>query len=165
MAAGAYVGDAFYVENPRMAQSGFLDFKKICTLLGICTSDRKDICPSFEMTLLVADLTLSTLFLTAHASTKRAKKLRGMIVSFLQRKMLSSPDSIRVRGILGFFNTLLVGAVGRGGEPPNFSRQYQLTRRSLSRTLRAPRAAVRCRCAVSPSRYSGFTRFPHRRAH
>ena len=113
LVVGAYVDDVFCSEGGFLAKSGFWAFKRLCAILGLITSDRKDQPPSTSMHLLGAEVTLMKQAIRTSATTERAQKLWDEIAGILRTSSLSPAGASKLRGGLGFYTSLLMGRLGR----------------------------------------------------
>ena len=136
LVVGAYVDDVFCSEGGFLAKSGFWAFKRLCAILGLITSDRKDQPPSTSMHLLGAEVTLLKQAIRTSATTERAQKLWDEIAGILRTSSLSPAGASKLRGGLGFYTSLLMGRLGRGMMGPLIRRQYGKYARTLTTELR-----------------------------
>ena len=128
----AYVDDVFCSESNYLIRSGFWAFKRLCSILGFVTSDRKDQHPSSSMHLLGAEVSLLANAIRTRSSDGRARKLKCSISKILESNYLSPAGASKLRGKLGFSTSLLMGRLGRGMMGPSARRQYGANVSSLA---------------------------------
>ena len=121
---GAYVDDVFCSESSYLARFGFWAFKRLCALLGFITSGRKGQTPSAIMHFIGADVSLLKNAIRTRETEERDGELRGRISQALLLNCLTPEAASRLRGVLGFYTSLLMGRLGRGMMGPLIRRQY-----------------------------------------
>ena len=122
---GDFADGVLCVESHRLAMSGFWAFKKLCQVVGLPTSDKKDQPPSTVVVLLGADVSLHETHVQAQVREDRKQRLKEQISVALKTNVLTPAGAIKLRGELGFYTPLLVGKLGRGMMGPLISRQYR----------------------------------------
>ena len=105
--------------------SGFWAFKRLTSLLGFPTSEKKDQPPNTNLVLLGALIELTRDAFCATARPGRIPKICSHIAPTLQRDCLTPAAASKLRGRLGFYTSLLSGKLGRGTMGPLIARQYR----------------------------------------
>ena len=118
LVVGAYVDDVFCSESNYLVRSGFWAFKRLCSILGFITSDRKDQRPSASMHLLGDEVALLGKAIRTRSTDERAQKLRCAISEILSSNCLTPAGASKLRGKLSFFTSLLMGRFGQRNDGP-----------------------------------------------
>ena len=119
-----YVDDVFAVEPMITCGSAHEVFTAACELLGFELSTGKSQPPSAAIYLLGAELAFDTFEFTARLPTRRRDDLMNDIRKILAYDQLNPAQAAKLRGRLGFSQSLLFGKVGRALLQPLTNRQY-----------------------------------------
>ena len=135
---GVYVDGLFCLEPDAAIESARHFIEELRALLGMEIALDKEVAPTFSAILLGAQVTLSRVF--AHASIPRPKasKIIDEINDILKANTLSPAQAAKLRGKLGFAQSLLFGRFGRALLKPIAERQYSQVRRRAPHTNKTP---------------------------
>ena len=124
VAVCVYVGDVFAVEPLDTVESAHEAFTTLCELLGFALSEGKSQKPTTSIHLLGALVTFNSDHLTACLPPRRKDDLSNDIRQILSYNQLNPSQAAKLRGRLGFSQSLLFGKVGRALLQPITQRQY-----------------------------------------
>ena len=127
IAVYVYVDDCFLVEPTTTIGSAFRTFKNVCDLFGLPLEDSKEKTPSAGTELLGANIQFSPGHVQASLPPKKASTYQDELRKILSNNTLSPGDAAKIRGKLGFAQTLMFGRSGRAMLQPFSARQYDPT--------------------------------------
>ena len=119
-----YVDDCYSLEPNITCVTAFHVVKDVCDLLGFKLELRKESPPMTCFNLLGAALTLGDHRVTAALPERRKLDLVCELRSILSANKLSPGRAAKIRGKLGFAQSLLFGRMGRAHLAPLSARQY-----------------------------------------
>ena len=122
-----YVDDVFIVETAETINNAFLVFKAVCELLGFQLEVSKQQEPTKTPNLLGAEITLTQRWITARLPGRKRKDLINELKQALSNGTLTPAQAAKLRGRLGFSQSLLFGRMGRALLNPLSARQYSKT--------------------------------------
>ena len=136
---GVYVDDVFCLEPDSTIVSAQLAIKDLCRILGLQLAPDKEIAPTISAMLLGAEVRLSRGFIHATLPPQKVSAILDEILDILKRNTLTPAHASKLRGKLGFAQSLLFGRFGRAMLKPLAERQYSTTRKRapLTTNLRA----------------------------
>ena len=121
---GIYVGDCFCVEPEHTIASASNCIKAVCALLGLQLEPSKEQTPSDRITLLGAAIQINQTSITASLPEKKQRDYIAVLRGILARNSLTPAAAARVRGKLGFAQSLMFGKYGRALLHEFSARQY-----------------------------------------
>ena len=119
-----YIDDCFTVEPAETAHSSLAVVRALNRALGLALAPEKCVYPAETLTLLGDNLTLAEAFVEATLPKRKAKDLMRSLRTTLQRGTLSPAAAAKLRGRLGWAQSLLFGRFGRAMLAPFTNRQY-----------------------------------------
>ena len=121
---GIYVDDCFCVEPEHTIESASNCIKAVCALLGLQLEPSKEQLPSDCIALLGATIQITRTSITASLPEKKRRDYVAMLRGALARNSLSPAAAARLRGKLGFAQSLMFGKFGRALLHEFSARQY-----------------------------------------
>ena len=122
---GKYVDDCFTAEPAGACRSAFDTVKEVCVLLGFPLEDKKEWAPAAVINLLGASVTLGHEFLEAIAPADRKHALLVELKAVLSSGKLTPSGEAKIRGRLGYGQSLMFWRMGRAHLAPFPERQYE----------------------------------------
>ena len=122
--AFVYVDDVFVVEPVDTIGSAREVLKTVCEVFGFRLAPGKSQGPAKSIQLLGAEITFDTSHLRACLPARRRTDLMNDIRQILAYNQLNPGQAAKLRGRLGFSQSLLFGKVGRALLQPLTQRQY-----------------------------------------
>ena len=119
-----YVDDIHCAEPKATCESSFLVIKAVCRLLGFELDFKKEHAPSKSFSLLGAQVTVSEGFCEASLPDRKRLATAHDLEVILKGGRLTPAQAAKVRGRLGFSQSLFFGRVGRALLGPFSDRQY-----------------------------------------
>ena len=119
-----FVDDCFLVETAETVKGAFECVTKVIQLLGFDLDPEKAAVPSKTIKLLGASISINPEGLTASLPQSRADELIAMILEIIQSNSLSPGLAAKLRGKLGYAQSLMFGRYGRVLLQPITNRQY-----------------------------------------
>ena len=134
-----FVDDVYCIEPVTTVSSAFHCVKTLCFELGLLLAADKESPPGRPANLLGTRLILFSHHLLVGVTPKRLKRLTALLDFTLYRNSLTAAAASKVRGKLGFAQTMLFGRMGRAQLSSFADRQYDRSGRrfcSLNEPLR-----------------------------
>ena len=119
-----YVDDVFIVEQAETIISSYNSFKIACAILGFQLEESKQQDPTKTPSLLGAEITSTQNWITARLPGRKRKDLVNEMKQILTNGHLTHAQAVKLRGRLGFTQSLLFGRLGRALLNPLSGRQY-----------------------------------------
>ena len=119
-----YVDDVFIIEPEETISSASECFKGACKILGFQLEISKEQAPTKTPSLLGADLSIMSKWITARLPERKRKDLINELNQTLQNGTLTPAQAAKLRGKLGFSQSLMFGRLGRAILAPLSTRQY-----------------------------------------
>ena len=148
---GVYVDDCYAVEPAELVDSAFVAVKELCEILGLSLSDGKEVPPRRSMQLLGAHVTLEAGRVLASLPERKLAEYRGVLLGALRQDRLSPAAAAKLRGRLGFAQSLLFGQFGRSMLNDLSVRQYARCLSRLSPLTDALRSTIEWWVKVLPT--------------
>ena len=123
-----YVDDVFIAEPAETINSAFRVFRILRGLLGFQPEDSKEQRPTKTPSLLGAEITITFKWLTARLPDRKRKDLVNELKQCLVNGQLTPAQAAKLRGRLGFIQSLLFGRTGRALMNAFTARQYSKTK-------------------------------------
>ena len=119
-----YVDDCFCIEVATTVQSALKCFTGVCELFGFSLSPTKSQGPTKSLQLMGAELSIFTGHVSACLPERRRIDLINDLKRIITFDQLNPAQAAKLRGRLGFAQSLLFGRVGRALLQPLTDRQY-----------------------------------------
>ena len=119
-----YVGDIFLTETSETIESAFVTVKTVCNRLGFVLEDAKEQPPSSSLNLLGADILISDDVITARLPERKRTELLNELRQVLSKGTLAPAQAAKLRGRLGYSQSLMFGRFGRALMTEFTARQY-----------------------------------------
>ena len=124
---GIYVDDVFIIETAGAIHSAYHSFKAVCAILGFQLGTSKQQDPSKTPTLLGAEIAITRKRITARSPERKRKDLANELKQCLPDGHLTPAQAAKLRGRLGFGQSLIFGRLGRALMSAFAQRQYSKT--------------------------------------
>ena len=128
--------------------------KHICALIGLELAPDEEVAPALPAMLLGAQVTLPRGFAHSSIHLSKATKIIEETKDIIKANTISTSRSSKLRGELGFAQSLVFGLFGRALLKPIAERQYSLVRK---------RARIRTKLTVSLTRWASSLKDPEPR--
>ena len=125
-----YVDDIRGAEPLATAESAFATIKAVCALLGLVLDEKKDKPPGKTLELLGAQVAIGPDSIEASLPPRKVSELSADLDAIQKRGRLAPAAAAKLRGRLGFAQSLLFGRVGRAHLAPFSERQYSMAQDS-----------------------------------
>ena len=135
-----FVDDVHASEPLSTCDSAFRTVKALCALLGLVLDPLKETAPTCSLNLLGAFISVHSGYVDASLPERRRDELRNDVQTVLKNNRLTPALAAKLRGRLGFAQSLMFGRVGRAHLAVLSDRQYTQmsgTRFPLNDELRA----------------------------
>ena len=119
-----YVGDIFLIETSETIDSAFTTVKMVCNQLGFVLEDSKEQTPPRSLNLLCADIMISDDTITARLPERKRNELLNELRQVLTKGTLTPAQAAKLRGRLGYSQSLMFGRFGRALMTEFTARQY-----------------------------------------
>ena len=119
-----YVDDCYTIEPDGTAQSALDTLNGLAKILGLVLEPDKQVGPTITALLLGANISLEKRFIRVELPTLKAQALIRDMELILKDNSLSSTDAAKLRGRLGFSQSLLFARFGKALLQPITRRQY-----------------------------------------
>ena len=113
MRLGVFVDDCYCVESHETIASALWVTRERCSLLGLELERLKEQGPAASIDILEATLQLGGDLVTDSLTKQRTEDYIGLLKGIIRRKNLSPAVAAKVRGKLGFAQSMLFGKYGR----------------------------------------------------
>ena len=120
-----YVDDCFTTEPAGACHSAFETVKSVCGLLGFPLEDKKEWAPAATINLLGASISFGHEFIEASLPPGRKHALVVDLKAVLSDGKLTPGAAAKLRGRLGYGQSLMFGRMGRAHLAPFTDRQYE----------------------------------------
>ena len=120
--------DCFATEPESTCFSAFSTVREVCALLGFALEGDKENAPSPSIDILGATVSLGSFFLEACLPTGRKRLLVVYLKQVLPKGVLTPGEAPKLRGRLGYAQSLMFGRLGRARLQPFSDRQYSKLR-------------------------------------
>ena len=110
---GVFVDDCYCVEPQSTITTALWVTRELCSLLGLELAPDKEQPPTQALTLLGASIQLGDRCVTASLAEKRKTDYTALLKNILRRNSLSPAAAAKIRGKLGFAQSLMFGKYGR----------------------------------------------------
>ena len=124
-----YVDDFFTIEPEGTAPSALNTLKGISNLPGLVLSPQKQVGPTLSALLLGTSISLGKRYIRVELPTKRAESLIQDLEQILKLNGLTAANAAKLRGRLGFSQSILFGRFGKALLQPITRRQYTRCRK------------------------------------
>ena len=131
---GVFVDDRYCVEPQDTIASALWVTREICSLLGLELEHSKEQPPAPSIAILGAFVQVGEGLLTASITAKRTEDYCASLKGILHRGNLSPAAAAKIRGKLGFSQSLVFGKYGRAMLHAFTTRQYS----TMTYNLRTP---------------------------
>ena len=119
-----YIDDCFTIEPAATIDSADMAIRELNAILGLPLAPEKSFRPSAEVNLLGATVTLMNECVEATLPRKKRNELIHDLRQILMKGALSPAAAGKIRGRLGWAQSLLFGRFGRAHPAPFTARQY-----------------------------------------
>ena len=132
---GVFVDDLFSATFGPLSARAFSIVKEVCAIFGFLLSPEKEQSPRRSILLLGAQVSISANGVTATLPATKAAEYRSMLLNVIATRKLSPDAAAKLRGKLGFAQSLLFGKYGRAMMHDLTLRQYSTTKAPLTDAL------------------------------
>ena len=119
-----YVDDIFLIEPSETIDSAFGTVKTVCKRLGFVLEDAKEQLPSINLNLLGAEILISEDVITARLPERKKAELLNELRQVLSKGTLTPAQAAKLRGRLGYSQSLMFGRFGRALMTEFTARRY-----------------------------------------
>ena len=119
-----YVDDCFATAPESTCSSAFLAVKGVCEILGFPLEEKKECLPAPTIDILGATVSIGSFFVEARLPTGRKGRLISDLKEIAPRGTLTPGKAAKIRGRLGYAQSLMFGRLGRAHLQPFSDRQY-----------------------------------------
>ena len=121
---GVFVDDCYCVDPQSTIATALWVTRELCSLLGLVLAPDKEQPPTQALTLLGASIQLGRRHVSASLTEKRKTDYVALLKNILRRNSLSPEAAAKIRGKLGFAQSLMFGKYGRAILHEFSARQY-----------------------------------------
>ena len=127
-----YVDDCYTIEPDQTASSALHTLRGLAKLLGLVSEPGKEVGATISGLLLGANIYLQQRYILVELPHRRASALIRDLEDILKQNELSAANAAKLRGRLGFIQSLMFGRFGKALLQPITQRRYTRFRKSLN---------------------------------